>query len=82
MKRYYRNRSLTSVTSNPFGSPALEEAIMSMNYRILICIGILLIDLFVFYLPLTALFLIYILLANPPWFREFLQQINQAEPKK
>ena len=52
---------------------------MSMTYRVLICIGILLIDLIVFYLPLTAFFLIYILLANPPWFREFLQQINQAD---
>jgi hypothetical protein len=55
---------------------------MSMTYRVLICIGILLIDLIVFYLPLTAFFLIYILLANPPWFREFLQQINQADPNK
>jgi hypothetical protein len=55
---------------------------MSMTYRVLICIGILLIDLIVFYLPLTAFFLIYILLANPPWFREFLQQINQVDPNK
>lgn len=55
---------------------------MSMQNRILICIGILLVDLIVFILPLTALFLIYILLANPPWFREFLQQINQADPNK
>jgi hypothetical protein len=52
---------------------------MSMTYRVLICIGILLIDLIVFYLPLTAFFLIYILLVNPPWFREFLQQINQTD---
>lgn len=55
---------------------------MSMTYRVLICIGILLIDLIVFYLPLTAFFLIYILLVNPPWFREFLQQINQTDPNK
>jgi hypothetical protein len=55
---------------------------MSMTYRVLICIGILLIDLIVFYLPLTAFFLIYILLANPPWFRKFLQQINQVDPNK
>jgi len=47
-----------------------------MAYRILICFGILLIDLAVFFLPLTALFLIYIILANPSWFREFLQKLN------
>jgi len=49
---------------------------MRMAYRILICSGILLIDLAVFFLPLTALFLTYIILANPPWFREFLQKLN------
>ena len=52
---------------------------MSMTYRVLICIGIILVDLLVFFLPLTAFFVIYILLVNPPWFREFLQQINQAD---
>ena len=52
---------------------------MPMTYRVLISIGILLIDLIVFFLPLTAFFLVYILLFNPPWFREFLQQINPAE---
>lgn len=49
---------------------------MRMAHRILICTGILLIDLAVFFLPLTALFLIYIILANPPWFREFLQKLD------
>jgi hypothetical protein len=27
-------------------------------------------------LPLTAFFLAYIVLYNPPWFREFLQELN------
>lgn len=52
---------------------------MRMTYRVLICIGILLIDLIVFFLPLTAFFLLYILLVNPRWFREFLQQSNQVD---
>lgn len=52
---------------------------MSKKQRILICVIILLVDLVVFFLPLTAIFLIYIILQNPPWFREFLQQINQAD---
>ena len=52
---------------------------MSKKQRILICVIILLVDLAVFFLPLTAIFLVYIIYQNPPWFREFLQQINQAD---
>ncbi len=50
---------------------------MDMSKRILLCLGILLIDLSIFFLPLTALFLIYILLSNPPWFREFLNNLDK-----
>ena len=49
---------------------------MKMTKRIILAAGILLIDLFMFYLPLTALFLSYILIFNPPWFRDFLNNIN------
>jgi hypothetical protein len=49
---------------------------MSKKQRILICVIILLLDLVVFFLPLTAIFLIYIILQNPPWFRDFLQQLD------
>ena len=51
-------------------------AIMSMTNRILICLGILVVDLGIFFFPLTAFFLIYILLYNPPWFREFLKDLD------
>jgi len=50
---------------------------MSMTKRILLSAGILSIDLIVFFLPLTAIFLIYILLFNPPWFREFLENLDK-----
>ncbi|MBW2201786.1 MAG: hypothetical protein JRF71_13280 [Deltaproteobacteria bacterium] len=50
---------------------------MTMTKRILLCIGILVVDLAVFALPLTALFLIYILIINPPWFREFLNRLDE-----
>ena len=49
---------------------------MSKKQRILICVFILFLDLIVFFLPLTAIFLVYIILHNPPWFREFLQQLD------
>ena len=53
-----------------------EELQMSMSKRILLSMGILLIDLTIFFLPLTALFLIYIILFNPSWFRKFLYNLN------
>ncbi|MBW1910711.1 MAG: hypothetical protein JRJ11_14425 [Deltaproteobacteria bacterium] len=52
---------------------------MKMTKRIILATGILVVDLFVFYLPLTALFLIYILIFNPPWFRDFLNNINNSD---
>ncbi len=51
---------------------------MTMSKRILIAVGILMIDLAVFFLPLTALFLIYILLVNPLWFRDFLNGLDKT----
>jgi hypothetical protein len=48
-----------------------------MTNRILICLGILVVDLAIFFLPLTALFLIYIILYNPPWFKEFLKGLDK-----
>jgi hypothetical protein len=51
---------------------------MSFGQRVFLSVGILLIDLIVFFLPLTALFLVYIILANPVWFREFLQKLNHT----
>ena len=54
---------------------------MNMSKRVLLCLGILAIDLLIFFLPLTALFLIYILLYNPPWFREFLINLDKKVTK-
>ena len=51
---------------------------MSMTQRIFLAAGILLVDLIVFVLPLTALFLVYIIMVNPIWFRDFLQKLNST----
>ncbi len=50
---------------------------MSIGKRILIGLGILLVDLAVFFLPLSALFLSYVLIVNPPWFRDFLNNLDR-----
>ncbi|MBT8369949.1 MAG: hypothetical protein KJO34_03235 [Deltaproteobacteria bacterium] len=49
---------------------------MSYGQRILLSVGIILIDLIIFFLPLTALFLVYIILYNPQWFKDFLQKME------
>ncbi|MBW2066846.1 MAG: hypothetical protein JRJ03_18205 [Deltaproteobacteria bacterium] len=49
---------------------------MEMKKRILLGIGVLIIDLAIFFLPLTAIFLAYIFIYNPPWFREFLNNLD------
>jgi len=53
---------------------------MSMMNRILLSLGILFTDLIVFFLPLTAFFLVYILIFNPPWFRDFLNSLDKVDP--
>ena len=58
------------------GGFLFQESIMDMTKRILISAGILLVDLIIFFFPLTAVFLAYILLFNPPWFREFLDNLE------
>ncbi len=49
---------------------------MNMKKRILLSLGILLVDLIIFFFPLTAVFLIYIVLYNPAWFRNFLNNLD------
>lgn len=52
---------------------------MSLTNRILLAAGILLLDLAVFFFPLTAIFLAYIIIFNPPWFREFIKNLDPIE---
>jgi hypothetical protein len=52
---------------------------MSLTNRILLAGAILLLDLVFFFVPLTAVFLAYVILFNPPWFREFINHLDPAE---
>jgi len=53
---------------------------MPLVYRILIAAGILLLDGVLFFLPLSAVFLAYVILVNPPWFRRFLGGLEGPLP--
>lgn len=51
---------------------------MNMVNRVLLALGVVVLDLVVFFVPLTAVFLAYILIYNPPWFREFLNTLDRG----
>ena len=54
---------------------------MSMINRVLLALGLVAVDLAVFFVPLTAVFMAYILVYNPPWFREFLNTLDAGQGK-
>jgi hypothetical protein len=54
---------------------------MKMANRILLALGVIALDLAVFFIPLTAVFLAYILVYNPPWFRAFLNTLDTGQAK-
>jgi len=49
---------------------------MSKQNRILVALGIILLDLIVFFLPLAAIFLAYVVVYNPPWAKDFLERLD------
>jgi hypothetical protein len=53
-----------------------KEGSMSLQKRIIIAAGIILVDLGIFFLPLTAFFLAYVVIFNPPWVRDFLESLG------
>ncbi len=54
---------------------------MSMINRVLLALGVVALDFAVFFVPLTAVFMAYILIYNPPWFREFLNSLDAGQGK-
>lgn len=50
---------------------------MGMTQRVLLAVGIVTIDLVAFFLPLTAIVLAYVIVFNPPWFRNFILNLDE-----
>ena len=48
----------------------------------MLALGVIAADLVVFFLPLSALFLAYVFIYNPPWFRELINSLDEEEGKK
>lgn len=51
---------------------------MSRQKRILLGLGIILIDVVMVLFPLTAFFLAYVIVYNPPWARDFLEGLDRG----
>lgn len=47
----------------------------SLSSRLVLAIGIVLVDVLVFVVPITGLFAAYILFARPPWFRQWVDEL-------
>ena len=54
-------------------------ASMTTNQRILLAVLIILIDVVAFALPLTGFFAAYVLLARPPWFRIWVDDLYHSD---
>jgi hypothetical protein len=52
---------------------------MTTNQRILLAIAVILIDTVAFALPLTGFFAAYLLLARPPWFRVWVDELYRPD---
>ncbi|MGD8440818.1 MAG: hypothetical protein PVG53_09800 [Holophagae bacterium] len=52
---------------------------MTMNQRLLLAVAIILVDIVAFALPLTGFFAAYVLLARPPWFRVWVDDLYRTD---
>jgi len=49
---------------------------MTTVQRLFLAAGILLVDMVIFFFPLSAVFLAYVILFNPPWVKRFLSRLE------
>lgn len=54
---------------------------MRLSHRLVLALLILLVDTLAFAVPLASVLLAYILLARPPWFRNWVEQIYREAPR-
>lgn len=57
------------------------ERYMSLTNRILLAALVLLLDLVVFFFPITAVFIAYVIIFNPPWFKDFILRLDKPGDK-
>ncbi len=50
---------------------------MGFYKRLILALSLLVFDLVVFFLPLSAILLGYVIMFNPPWAREFMDRLGK-----
>lgn len=53
---------------------------MTTNERVILAVAIVLLDTAVVVIPVTALLAGWVLLARPPWFREWVERLYREAP--
>ena len=51
---------------------------MSPLSRLILALLVVLVDWAVFFLPLSGLFIAYVIVMNPPWVRDFLNRLDSG----
>jgi hypothetical protein len=60
---------------------AEPEVIMRLANRLVFAFIIVIADTLAFAIPLAALLLAYVLLARPPWFRDWVERLYRTDPR-
>jgi hypothetical protein len=47
-----------------------------LKKKLLLAFGIIMLDLVIFFLPLSAIFLAYVIVYNPPWVKYLLERLE------
>ena len=55
----------------------MQKAPISITTRAFLALGILLLDIVVVVIPLAAIFIMYVLIANPQWIHEFMDRLKE-----
>jgi hypothetical protein len=55
---------------------------MSSSERVLLAVAVIAFDLLIFVVPLTGLLAAFILLARPPWFREWVERLYSQQERQ
>ena len=55
---------------------------MSLTNRILIAALVVVLDLVVFFFPISAVFIAYVIIFNPQWFKDFILGLDKPDGKQ
>jgi hypothetical protein len=58
------------------------ERSMSLTNRILIAALVVLLDLVVFFFPISAVLIAYVIIFNPQWFKDFILGLDKPDGKQ